>query len=663
MKRNSLIFNVLLAFLLAVISLNVQAQRPFVTVWKIDKDDLTLTIPVDHSLNYLFEVDWDNDGHFEDVQVNREITHIYEEPGTYEVAIRGVYPKVSFSTPSSEVDVNKLRKIVSWGDIEWLSFKDSFRGCTQLRSLGKSKPNLSMVQDMSGAFAETRLLQGDIGYWDVSNVRNMSEMFMESGFRGDLSHWDVSNVEDMSFMFCRSDFNGDLSKWEIPKVMNMESMFEESSFHKDISSWNVSKVKSMKNMFRDTKINCDIGSWDVSSVEDMAGMFCKNKAFEYSIALWDVSHVKDMSQMFQQTHYLGDISQWDVSNVTNMSGMFAASKFDGDLSKWNVSHVQDMSKMFAGAYFNGDISSWDVSQVINMSGMFGACYSLKDLPLAFTKRESFEDKESLVLFPGRGIFKLKSRFSGDISSWNVSKVQDMSKMFIGNPNNYNLEKWDVSNVTNMYGMFSHSSFNGKVRNWNVGNVRDMSCMFSCSLFNRDVSSWNVSNVNDMSYMFEKSDFAGDVSSWDVSNVYDLSNMFKETRFCGKLSEWNVSNVTDMSGLFWSCEFRGDISSWDVTKVTSMKKMFVGKKLDSGVYDRILISWSKLDLRHEVEFGGGRARCSSSEAKKARKRLREVFNWKMVDRDYEDKYKENLTIAMYTALLVGPPTIISALIVN
>ena len=41
----------------------------------------------------------------------------------------------------------------------------------------------------------------DISKWDVSNVKDMSDMFWVSNFNGDISSWDVSNVKDMSDMF------------------------------------------------------------------------------------------------------------------------------------------------------------------------------------------------------------------------------------------------------------------------------------------------------------------------------------------------------------------------------------------------------------------------------------------------------------------------------
>ena len=84
-----------------------------------------------------------------------------------------------------------------------------------------------------------------LNWLDVSDVTDMSDLFkgdfeyierynhwflISNKYNGDISKWDVSNVKNMSDMFANSKFNGDISKWDVSNVTNMHGMFYESEF-------------------------------------------------------------------------------------------------------------------------------------------------------------------------------------------------------------------------------------------------------------------------------------------------------------------------------------------------------------------------------------------------------------------------------------------------
>ena len=94
---------------------------------------------------------------------------------------------------------------------------------------------------------------GEIRNWDVSNVTNMEEMFVDAhSFNQPLSNWNVSKVTNMGGMFeDAKSFNQPLNKWNVSKVTEMEGMFYHArSFNQPLNKWNVSKVKYMHCMFQ-----------------------------------------------------------------------------------------------------------------------------------------------------------------------------------------------------------------------------------------------------------------------------------------------------------------------------------------------------------------------------------------------------------------------------
>ena len=127
----------------------------------------------------------------------------------------------------------------------------------------------SLITDMSFLFhyfplkkyEYVKKFNGDISKWDVSNVKNMQEMFDHSPFNGDISKWDVSNVENMHGMFDSSHFNGDISKWDVSNVKTMKYMFKDSVFDGDIENWNVGKKTNTLWMFKNCPLAKNPPKW------------------------------------------------------------------------------------------------------------------------------------------------------------------------------------------------------------------------------------------------------------------------------------------------------------------------------------------------------------------------------------------------------------------
>jgi surface protein len=496
-----------LLFLLFFVQYSFFAQSDFVTTWLTTNpgvtSDSSIKISTFQDEVYNYDVDWNNDGVFDEFGITGDVVHTYSSPGSYTVRIRGLFPRIFFN---NQDDVLKIIAINQWGSGLWSSMEKAFYGAIHLVGYANDAPNLSQVVSMSYMFANAITFNQNISSWNTSNVRDMSYMFYNAiSYNNAYSPllWDTSSVENMSYMFAFA-----------------------AVFNQNISSWDTSQVTNMNHMFYSTVLfNQDISLWTTSNVLDMSYMFNNAYAFNQNLNNWDVSLVQDMSHMFDYAiEFNSNIGSWDTSSVEDMNSMFFyASSYNnnGMPLSWNTGRVLDMSHMFYSALlFNQDVSSWNTSSVVNMKRMF------------YNSRA----------------------FDQDIGLWDTSSVVDMSYMFNNAGNfNKNISSWNTSNVLDMSYMFNNATkFNQNIGSWNTSRVTNMSFMFVNTLFfNQNISSWDTAEVTDMSYMFANARvFNQNIGSWNTSNVVSMKGMFAlAMAFNQNLGMWSVSNVGDFSFMF------------------------------------------------------------------------------------------------------------------
>ncbi len=126
----------------------------------------------------------------------------------------------------------------------------------------------------------------------------------------------------------------------------------------------------------------------------------------------------------------------------------------------------------------------------------------------------------------------------------------------------------MSNLFARYGGFGLQDFNGNISDWNVSKVKDMSDMFLASAFNGDISDWNVASVENMNRMFQASVFNGNISRWKVQNVTDMQSMFHDaTAFTQNLDAWVINvairnnNWAKAKSMFYKSGLANNLPSW------------------------------------------------------------------------------------------------------
>ncbi len=594
---------------------NAQQEDYFITTWKTDNpgdsDVTAITIPTT-GYGYNYDVDWNNDGVFDDLGVTGNITHSYGTAGTYTVAIRGSFPRIYFN---SRGDYQKILSIEQWGTNTWSSMRYAFMGCINLVGNATDAPDLSMVTDMRGMFSGASVFNGLLGNWNVENVTNMQDMFADASlFDQDIGNWNVENVTNMNSMFWEShSFNQDISGWNVGNVTEMTFMFSGAHmFNQNIGSWNVSNVTNMGYMFSETTFNQDIGNWNVGNAINMEGLFRYAVAFNQNIGNWNVSQVTNMWKMFEgASAFNQDLGNWNVSNVTYMASMFdganlSTANYDALLNGWNTLNLKYGVPFGAGhsQYCNGltaknniiSTFGWTISdggQLCLTPGYFITTWKTDNLgssnatsitiPTIGSGYNYDVDWENDGVFDDFGITGSLTHDYGTSGTYTIAIRGDFPRIYFNNTGDcrkiQSIGQWGTNTWTSM-----NSAFEGCFNLWSnamdtpdLSLVTDMSRMFYGSWnFNQDIGNWNVSTVNDMSFMFAYAwAFNKDIGNWDVSNVTLLNNMFQGTySFNQDLGNWNVSNVTDMSWMFnYANGFNQNIGSWNVSRVTDMNNMF------------------------------------------------------------------------------------------
>lgn len=283
-------------------------------------------------------------------------------------------------------------------------------------------------------------------------------------------------------------------------------------------------------------------------------------ASNYHVNWGDGTITNDLNGPY--THTYSDPGEYTIS-ITGHIPRIYHNLNQGDAEKildvlhWGTNQWEDLSYAFAGAT-NLTISASDAPDLTSVTSLAGMFYGA-------------------------------SSFNSDISSWNVSNIENMDQMFNETEFNQNINSWNVSNVESMNAMFAKSSFNQPLDNWSVNSVTNMALLFADTPFNQDISNWIVSNLEVAKGMFlNASDFDQDISSWDVANVTDMAEMFAgAASFDQDISGWITTNVKSMSGMFrGATSFNQNISSWDVSNVEDMSFMFQ----DAELFNQNISSW-------------------------------------------------------------------------
>lgn len=333
---------------------------------------------------------------------------------------------------------------------------------------------------LSNMFSSCNLFNQDISSWNTKNVISMSYMFSGcSKFNQDISEWNTQNVIDMQYMFKGSNFNRDISAWDVSKVNNMSHMFESAlEFNQPIDIWNVSKVTNMERMFSNAiSFNQDLSSWDVVNIPTEPNSFSDTIAWTAPKPVWGTKGIKVVEPL-----------KWTMTNTRNPPKELSATVIieeNPEKAVWSLYRndvlVADSTGLKDSTVSKHYYSSYHIYLELYGSGQPTNTYALYaeevlsvslghssfyDVPVdgdivinsfgTGVSKHTFNYQNCNLTVPTalpryvrslKDMFANQKKFNQDLSTWDVSLIDNMDKMFFGTVDyNQDLSKWNVKRI-------------------------------------------------------------------------------------------------------------------------------------------------------------------------------------------------------------------------
>ena len=440
---------------------------------------------------------------------------------------------------------------------------------------------------MTNMLSNSKASKYDFSKWDTSNVLVMSGLLNGAAVDADsvelidIEYLDTSNVTSFYSMFQSFASNSELIELNL-----------------DLTRWDTSNLIYMSGMFRTLGNNSksvvvDVHNWKLPKLTDISYAFttgCNSKYVEIKSSGLDMPVITSIYSVFSSTgtnaDYLKiDVTDWKFDSLTKLESVFfttGSGAKDGEiigLDTWKLDNITSTNYMFAFCFnnstnteINWDLSSWNMSKVEDarsMFRMFGNRTKKVNLNL-----EGWKFKNGCLI--------------NSMFAYTFDSTEELT---------INMHGWDVTGTTNYLSIFEASSKNSNMKaiidmsDWKTTGLNNLDYTFAYMCFTHaksltiDVSNWDTSQVTSMKRVFYTigNDIEGDnfhiigLDTWDTSNVTDMSEMF----YC--IYNLDVSGLkiyaANTSSMFLSSKVYGTITIYN--NPTSYTNMFTGTNMDTS----------------------------------------------------------------------------------
>ena len=364
--------------------------------------------------------------------------------------------------------ITKLSSVVSFGALGLTSLRGAFYNASTLISVPSTFP--STVTDLSYTFYGATLFDNGLTGWNVTNITNAENMFVNSGIT-------------------KSSYNNLLSSWGYQNVQSNVSLgigtsVKYSYFVPTDGHYNLAILKNW------TILD---GDFDITTSPTPLTLL-------YGVTGSNMTVTLPLNGKVDVLVNWGDgLTQYYFSTISNQSYTYATP------GNYTVQLRKTLSQFGHGitAYPNADrllkVTNFGEIRLTSLAGAFQNAVNLTQI----TALPSVNSKVTNISYMFKGATSFNDPY---IIYWGTLGITTFESTFENATSfNQDISSWSskTANVTNMNSTFKGAiSFNQSINTWHMTNVSTMISMFDgATAFNQDLSDWNITSAQYMANMF------------------------------------------------------------------------------------------------------------------------------------------------------------------